>query len=337
MRASLESSPPQSVQQHSGSQGCDLCGSAQSIVVTEPSVQNCRIVLCSQCRLMYVSPQPSPSALDTFYDDTFANDPASVQRAGSGFPTQKDLWKEENLAKHWGSQIIQRFMDVKGKSILDLRCRSGALSAILKAQGANVLGVEPFEANINYARERRNLSDVFVLPFSRFDEFPDPPQGAFDAVNVLAHHVLAHVLSPRVLLARIFDVLKPGGYIFLDEKDVLRPARHKKKSVLDSGPAHQYHLTVHTTAHYIDSAGFELIECGIDKHRTSDFRHIRIVARRPVTERISPQRKDEGPTVEKILSRLAWLERTWPIRHASVMANRKVRKLRRRIGMKGLL
>jgi SAM-dependent methyltransferase len=282
---------------------------------------------------MCVSPPLSPAALDTFYDDTFANDPASVQRVGSGFPEQKDLWKEENLAENWGLKIIQRFMEVRGKSILDLRCRSGALSAILKAQGAEVLGVEPFEANINYARERRKLSDVVVLPFSRFDQFPDPPHGAFDAVNVLAHHVLAHVLSPRVLLAKIFEVLKPGGYIFLDEKDVLRPARHKKKSVMDSGPAHQYHLTLHTTARYFHSAGFELIEYEIDKYRTSDFRHIRIIGRRPETVRVSPQWKDEGPTVEKIQSRLCWLERTWPIRHASIITNRKVRKLLRRIGM----
>ena len=333
MRARLEPLPSQPSPQNSSSQGCDLCGSTQSVVVTGTCEQSFRVFLCSQCRLMYVSPQPSPSALDSFYADTFANDPASVQRVGSGFPTQKDLWKEENLAKHWGSQIIQRVMDVRDKSILDLRCRSGALSAILTAQGANVLGVEPFQANINYARERRNLSDVFMLPFSRFDEFPDPPHGTFDAVNALAHHVLAHVLSPRNLLARIFNVLKPGGYMFLDEKDVLRPARHKKRSVLDSGPAHQYHLTVHTTARYIESAGFELIECEIDKHRTSDFRHIRVVARRPVTERVSPQRKDEGPTVENIQRRLAWLERAWPIRHASIVARRKVRKLRQRIGI----
>ncbi|MEC4680220.1 MAG: methyltransferase domain-containing protein, partial [Nitrospirota bacterium] len=129
---------------------------------------------------------------------------------------------------------------------------------MLHEEGAEVLGVEPFQGNADYARQVRGLSHIIDLSFSRFDQFPDPPHGAFDAVNVLAHHVLAHVLSPRNLLAKIFEVLKPGGYTFLDEKDVLRPARHKKKSVLDSRPAHQYHLTLHTAARFFHSAGFEL-------------------------------------------------------------------------------
>jgi len=277
--------------------------------------------------------------LDSFYEDTFANDPGSLQRAGSAFPPDEDRRKEEALAEHWSIKIIKRFIDPREKKILDLRARTGAMTAILKTAGAEVLGVEPFQANANYARQVRGLANVFDLPFSRFHQFPLPQNGQFDIVNVLNHHVLAHVLSPRVLLEHIFTVLTPGGYLFLDEKDVLHPIRHKKRSALDSGPAHQFQLTVHTAARYVRSTGFELLECEIDKHRSSDFRHIRIVARKPqegeTTTVFSRQTNvGEGPSMQAIHRRLWWLERTWRIRLARVRVKKKAQRILRRLGFK---
>ena len=48
-------------------------------------------------------------------------------------------------------------------------------------------------------REVRGLSNIIDLPFSRFHEFRSPQDGSFDMVNILPHHVLAHVLSPRII------------------------------------------------------------------------------------------------------------------------------------------
>lgn len=317
--------------------GCDLCSSRDALLLAEGDVETCPLVLCLQCRLIYACPQLSATALDNFYEDTFANDPGSLQRAGSAFPPDEDRRKEEVLAEHWSIKIIKRFLDPHGKKILDLRARTGAMTAILQTAGAEVLGVEPFQANANYARQVRGLANVFDLPFSRFHQFPLPQNGQFDIVNALNHHVLAHVLSPRVLLKHIFTVLTPGGYLFLDEKDVLHPVRHKKRSALDSGPAHQFQLTVHTTARYVRSIGFELLECEIDKHRSSDFRHIRTVARKPQEGKnttVFSRQTDvgEGPSPQAISRHLWWLERTWRIRLARVRVKKKAQRMLRRLG-----
>ena len=317
--------------------GCDLCQSRDAVIAAESSAESCPLVICTQCGLIYAWPPLSATTLDNFYEDTFANDPGSLQRAGNTFPPDDDRRKEEIIAERWSLQVIKRYMALRGKNILDLRARTGAMTSLLQAEGAVVLGVEPFQANVNYARQVRELSNVIDLPFSSFHQFPLPPDGKVDVVNMLNHHVLAHVLSPRKLLERIFVVLTPGGYLFLDEKDVLHPVRHKKRSALDSGAAHQFQLTIHTTARYICAMGFELLECELDPHRYSDFRHIRIVARKPLEGtpgRVLFKRIEmaKGPSLRTIHRRLWWLERTWRIRLARERVKKKTRRMLGRFG-----
>ncbi|MDH5576131.1 MAG: class I SAM-dependent methyltransferase [Nitrospirota bacterium] len=312
---------------------CDLCRSTEAFLVAEPSELNCRIVICVHCQLMYAFPQIEQEALDRFYESSFANDPGSRVRPGEGIEDEDDIQKQDAFAE-WGLNIINRFIQVKDKRILDLRCQTGALSARLQSAGAEIFCVEPFEKNRRYASDRRGLTEIFPLPFSRFSQLPVPFQGPFDAVNVLTHHVLAHVLSPRMLLEKIFSVLKPGGYLFLDEKDVLWPARYKTRSVFQSGPVHQYQLTAQTTARYLESAGFVLIECTIDNRRTSDFHHIRAVARKPEAKSdsgISAQTIQHCPPLGRIRWRLWWLKQTWVLRQACFFGKRKINKLLRRI------
>ena len=312
---------------------CDLCHSTEAFIVAEPSTLNSRIVLCGQCNLMYAWPQLSPDSLDTFYDDDFANDPGSRIRPGEGLEDQDDIRKQDATAE-WGLNIIKRFTDVKDKKILNLRCQSGALSARLKSEGAAVFNVEPFNKNIQHATKFRGLSEVFLLPFSGFPTLPIPYSCKFDVINILMHHVLAHVLSPRTLLEKLFEILMPGGYLFLDEKDVLLPARYKTQSIFESGLAHQYHLTVHTTARYLEATGFRLIECQIDKKRISDFHHIRAIAQKPEVpeiSRIAYQSSLPYASIGEIRQRLRSLRKTWTLRQAGFFAKRKTSKIMRRV------
>ncbi len=295
------------------------------------------ILICQNCRLMYAFPQLSPEELDSFYDDTFANDPGCQLRAGSDFPQDKDRTKEEVLAENWGLPIITRFINPRGKKILDLRCRTGALTSLLQKAGAEVIGVEPFQGNANYARKIRKLSDIVDLPFSQFHQFPLPQDNYFDIVNILPHHVLAHVLSPHRLLKQIYTALKPGGYVFLDEKDVLHPVRHKKPLALDSGPAHQFHLTLETTAHYFTLTGFHLLDYKLDNHRSSDFRHIRIVAQKPnsgsrKSEVAAQWNRGNNCNVKNIQRRLWFLEKTWKVRLAKVKIKQKSQQKLKKLG-----
>ncbi|HKJ25823.1 MAG TPA: class I SAM-dependent methyltransferase [Myxococcota bacterium] len=310
--------------------GCDLCGAGRGRVVAEASPLNARIVECAGCGLLYASPRMSDAEMDAFYEQGFAIDPGSRLRAGAGLPNQRKVDKEKRQSTDWALAVIDRHVDVRGKRVLGLRCRTGGISEALAARGATVHCIEPFEANASYARQVRGLSHVHVLPFSQLHAFGETAPGPFDVVDVLAQHVLAHVASPSRLLSEIHAALVPGGLLFLDEKDVLHPALHKTPSIFESGTAHQYHLTERTTAGYLRAAGFEILRCEIDPHRMSDFRHIVSVARKP--ERASEAREpDIGPPADGALDRrLRWLARTWRWRLAQAKLRRRAQRWQRK-------
>lgn len=316
---------------------CDLCGSAESIPVAEAFAHHRgQLAVCSSCGLIYASPRESEDSLDTFNEEIFDGDAGTRIRAGSGFPDPEYVVYQEHLA-NWSLKFMQRNIEIKGKRILDVRCQSGALSAALKVEGAEVFSVDPFEANLNYCKQKRDLSNVFRLPFSRFTDLPIPINVQFDAVTALMDHVLSHLLSPRKFLRRVLELLKPGGYLFLVEKDVLSPSWASEfniQFVLDSGRSHQHHLTPHTVARYVVAAGFELKECEVDNERMTAYRQIRVLARKPegglAPVRIS-QMLNRGPTAEAIQRRLRWLRWIWRLHGARLALERRLKLVPRRI------
>jgi SAM-dependent methyltransferase len=231
--------------------------------------------------LIYAAPQEAN--LDAFNYHIFEGDPGAPARLKGRPLSREDVWLEEGRTE-WALDFVRRFIQVENKTILDLRCQSGALSAALRREGARVYSADPFAANLEYAREIRRLSNVYRVPFSRFDDLPIFSNLQFDAITALSDHVLMHVVSPRQFLSKSFEILKPGGYLFLAEKDVLQPSwstNYRMHFPLDSGRAHQYHTTFHTVARYLTSVGFDLVEYEMDDDRFSNMRQFRAVARKP--------------------------------------------------------
>jgi SAM-dependent methyltransferase len=247
-----------------------------------------------------------------FFNANNPGDPGSQVNAPSGIRAEQEIRLEELRAAKL-MNLLKRFMDVKGKKFLGLRCRSGALAELLRQQGADELALDPQQPSIDYARRIRGLTKVRVVPMSGFDKLELLSDSGFDAVEGLTEHVAAHVISVRQFMKRIFHLLKPGGYLFLDEKDLFSPTC-KFRSVLDTGPAHQYHFSVSTFTGMIQSAGFELIECAPNKHRVTDFRHFIAVARKPLSpsERAESQRFIySGPDGKDVCRQLRKMELDW--------------------------
>jgi len=313
---------------------CDLCGSTRALLVADESLQRCRSVVCSDCTLIYASPQEPD--VDAFNDDSFDGDAGTLSRAGTSLPDPEAVRDQEYHAR-WGLELVRRLIPIKKRKILDVRSQSGALSEALQSEGAEVYTVDPFIANVNYCKQVRGLANVFQVPFSRFGEISFPDEVKFDAVIGLNDHILSHLVSPRKFLNRMFEVLKPDGYLFLAEKDVLLPSwspGYNVLFVLDTGRSHQYHLTLSTVARYLHSANFEIAECEIDKTSMTAFRHIRVVARK-VNERTTSvsttQIDHEAPTAQMVKHRLLVLNRIWRLHKARIAVENNLSPITHRI------
>ena len=141
--------------------------------------------------------------------------------------------------------------------------------------------IDPIEQNARHAQARGKLKEarfVSVLEMAELAGFADE---SFDAITALTIHTLGHLPSPSRFVSRIYDLLKPGGYVFLDEKDVLHPVRAIGNTVFDSGAPHYFHFTEDTLQKYFEAAGFVVHECCIDPSRKKALRHVPVVARKP--------------------------------------------------------
>jgi ubiquinone/menaquinone biosynthesis C-methylase UbiE len=113
--------------------------------------------------------------------------------------------------------------DRRAFQVLDVACGPGNLTFVLAEAGFSVLGLEPYGALVELAREKRRARRLANLAFSQGDLATMRPlrERSYDQV-VNVHSLYSHP-DPQALLVEAFRVLKPGGHaIFVNHT---RPVR----------------------------------------------------------------------------------------------------------------
>ena len=102
--------------------------------------------------------------------------------------------------------------DRRNVQVLDVDCGPGNLTFIIAEAGFSVVGLEPYGALVELAREKRRAKRLANLAFSQGDLFTNKTirDGSFDQV-VNVHSLYTHA-EPRALLRQVHRVLKPGGH-----------------------------------------------------------------------------------------------------------------------------
>ena len=142
---------------------------------------------------------------------TTANEDA-IRRWGEMPRADIEAYDDEGdfVKRHLLNPVVLRMLgELPGRRVLDAGCGQGYLSRLMAGRGANVVGVEPGRALIDYAIEveaEREQGITYVE--ADLCRLPDL-RGSFDAV--VCSMVLPAIPDWRPAMRSCIEVLRPGG------------------------------------------------------------------------------------------------------------------------------
>ncbi len=109
---------------------------------------------------------------------------------------------------------VRRFQPLLNAKVLDIGCGGGLLTEALAAAGAKATGIDLSEKLVDIAKLHLLESghDVEYRLISA-EQLAGEQPAQFDAVTCM--EMLEHVPDPHAILKASFDLLKPGGRLFL--------------------------------------------------------------------------------------------------------------------------
>jgi SAM-dependent methyltransferase len=106
--------------------------------------------------------------------------------------------------------MLERLVELDGRSVVDIGCGSGSLARALAARGARVTGIETSEEQLGDARARGDGVEYLV---GRAEALPLADAGSDLVVFMRSLH---HVPAPAAL-REAGRVLRPGGLVYVAE------------------------------------------------------------------------------------------------------------------------
>lgn len=189
-------------------EACGVCGSSRRSPCFEEAPF--RVVRCSDCGLVYVTPRLRPEVLPEVYAGDYWRSDSPKQRGYADYVADAPLYLR-TFEKRW--RLVRRFAPRPGRA-LDVGCAAGYWLRVLAERGWEVAGVEPSAEIAAHARHALGPSRVHAgdLASARFEA------GRFDLVTLW--DVVEHVPDPVALLREAARVLAPEGVLVLETQNV---------------------------------------------------------------------------------------------------------------------
>lgn len=219
---------------------CAECGGNRSTVLF--SKWGFNIVQCQNCGLTYVNPR----VVSIEADDYFRGPYLSSIENGDGTLKAEIEYIYSGIVRHLNSYL-------NPGRLLDVGCALGHFMAHASRHGWNCQGIECSQYAANYGRQRWDLR-IRSLCDLRDARLPD---NHFDACVMI--EVLEHLPQPRITLAEVYRLLKPGGMLYVTVpnfgsfRSILE--RENWSAVIPTG--HLYYFTGDSLTKMLRAVGFE--------------------------------------------------------------------------------
>lgn len=193
---------------------CAVCG-ADDALPYRPGMYRLRevrfdLVRCRSCGLVYLNPRPDAATLDALYSDPEYYD----HGYNLGVETENYFARKDELLAQYDATIAQYEREIgvtpggpRG-TLFELGSAGGFFLEAGRRRGWTVRGVELSRPAAEYARREFGLDVHRGL----LEDAPIPPGSVRLA---LADNVLEHTLRPGAVIARLTELLAPGGHLIV--------------------------------------------------------------------------------------------------------------------------
>lgn len=208
-------------------------------------------VRCPETDTLFVSPRPTYQHLMEIYRDS----PSTKFWIEEFFLPVVDV-RREKIFKPRAEYVSGKFPELRMGCIADVGSGFGLFLDELKKMwsDSDLVAIEP---SCDMAQI---CSDKGLRVIESLLENVDPTQNSFDLMT--AFELFEHLHDPKIFLEKIYQLLKPGGYLFLSTLNGLgfdiQLLWEKSKSV--TPPHHLNFFNPTSLSSLLDSVGFEVVE-----------------------------------------------------------------------------
>ena len=227
--------------------------------------ENCSILACKNCDLMWLHPRPEKDQLyDVYGTMGYYLNTDFYQKDGSKIYGYVDYLAERINKQYRYRKIVT---DVKkllvrdrggsrsGMSWLDVGCGLGFLLDVAFDEGFRVSGVEFSRAAIEYIHSKYTFPIQYgLLSEVSFSE-------TFDVISLF--DVVEHVIDPVSDLKKLRAIIAPGGYLVLqtmDSRSIMSRLLGKKLEDFRRTREHLYFFSKRSVKAVLEHCGWEVCE-----------------------------------------------------------------------------
>lgn len=188
---------------------CPYCGNDNFIKISEVNKRGLPsdIVICSSCDGCFKSEILDSEATRFYYEKI---SPVFRRKDLPDDEIDSLFEKRVRLFAYPRYHFISHFVKLKpGKDlVMEFGCDDGANLVPWKRMGYDVFGIDLNPTIIKFGRDKG--LDLVCGDFMNYNFSDKTPR------LIILSHVLGHVIDVNTILKRIYDILTPGGYVFIE-------------------------------------------------------------------------------------------------------------------------
>jgi SAM-dependent methyltransferase len=246
---------------------CPVCFSSE--VWTCAQIPANVVRACRRCKCRYLNQFADEEGTVPVRRVLRAHDAPAVPAYESHSPPARERTSQRRY--NW----VRRQLPSRAR-VLEVGVRDGSFG-ILAAQDYEYVGIDPASAAARHARARG--LEVYCASLSSFVNVGP----AFDAITLF--HVFENIVDPHDALARIKDLIKPGGVLFLSTFDTegLIYLFSEQQRMAQNFRTHLILYSRSALIELLEHSGFEIIDIGPDfEYRDQKFLRHWLAAHHPI-------------------------------------------------------